>query len=416
MRWTSETCAALTTLCRVLPLFTACLGSQVVADDLGRALFNGQPSAVADAGTDRRLRLLPCKSCHGRDGGGGGEGRAPAITGSALRQATALRPAYDADLFAAALRDGTTPSGRTLNRLMPRFGLKDAEAAALFDYLDLLEREQRRGRDATEIRLGLSTAVDRAFGPGWRRQFQDQLATALGARVYGRQVTIVSVSATTSDTPDVFAVLLAPTDTLPNWADRGIPVLFPLGQLEGDEDAALVRSFLPTKQDVERAIAMRMAETVTGPVAVWPQNDDAMTTALALAGLDSVPPTGKLPDLLVTDGEIATALTRTEPERIWSVASRLGPETQLPRLIPMVLALDMPGLLTREAKADPKAEYARLSALILAAVLKEAGRDITRAGLIDAFENAWLGDHALDYRKVPLSGTSAIEFLELAGQ
>ncbi|WP_454268114.1 c-type cytochrome [Roseovarius sp. MBR-51] len=406
----------LTTLCRALPLIAVCLGSPVVADDLGRALFNGQPGAVADAGTERRLRLLPCKSCHGRDGGGGDEGRAPAITGSDLGQATALRPAYDADLFAAALRDGTAPSGRSLNRLMPRFDLTDAEAAALFDYLDVLENEQRRGRDAAEIRLGLSTAVDRAFGSGWRRQFQDQLAAALGARVYGRQVSIVSISASATDNPDVFAVLLAPTDTLPHWADRGIPVLFPLGQLEGDEDAALVRSFLPTKQDVERAIAMRMAETAAGPVAVWPQNDDAMTAALARAGLDSVPPSGKVPDLLVTDGEIATALTQTEPERIWSVASRLGPGTQLPRLVPMVLALDMPGLLTRDAKADPRAEYARLSALILAAVLKEAGRDITRAGLIDAFENAWLGDHALDYRKVPLSGTSAIEFLELAGQ
>jgi hypothetical protein len=63
------------------------------------------------------------------------------------------RPAYDIESLATVLRDGITPSGRKIDRLMPRFHLSDEEVRSLAAYLGSLSTGPSPGVDDTTIRF-----------------------------------------------------------------------------------------------------------------------------------------------------------------------------------------------------------------------------------------------------------------------
>ena len=115
-------------------------------------------------------KQMACAQCHRRSGLGSSEGGTvfPPINGPALfapkqnRRAelggvraagTAQRPAYTRASLVRAIRDGVDPSGRVLNRLMPRYALSPDAAEHLIDYLTTLSVKSSPGVTATELHL-----------------------------------------------------------------------------------------------------------------------------------------------------------------------------------------------------------------------------------------------------------------------
>jgi mono/diheme cytochrome c family protein len=118
-----------------------------------------------------------CVKCHRRSGLGGSEGQNPIrpIAGRLLfspgdrERAGRLawlaggapeRPTYSRDSLARALRAGIDPSGRTLDPLMPRYDLSDAEVAQLHSYLEGLSATVAPGVSDSEIHFSTIVAGD----------------------------------------------------------------------------------------------------------------------------------------------------------------------------------------------------------------------------------------------------------------
>jgi len=127
-------------------------------------------------------RMFTCASCHLRSGLGATEGViiAPPINGAHLYKALPrglpwrgsnfpsadndawaspppwfdagyLRPAYNDETLARAIREGISPDGRVLEAAMPRFQLSDEEMAELISYLKQLSASTSPGVSDTTI-------------------------------------------------------------------------------------------------------------------------------------------------------------------------------------------------------------------------------------------------------------------------
>lgn len=160
-------------------------------------LPSGEPLAATLAGgAEVSGAAFSCASCHRRSGFGSTEGAAfvPPITSPALfggqeptraelfrqlyqelRQppfATRardprVRPAYDDDSLAVALREGRDPAGRVLDPWMPRYRLGDRDVAHLAAYLRTLDAAPDPGVDAARIHL--ATVVTEGVDPAARQ-------------------------------------------------------------------------------------------------------------------------------------------------------------------------------------------------------------------------------------------------------
>lgn len=130
-------------------------GQRIYRDGL---LPSGKPLTALVAGDVPMLGTqFSCQSCHGRSGMGSLEGNyiVPPIAGQFLFAASPQpkRPAYDEKSLARVLESGVTPSGRTLDPLMPRFVLSEQEVAALTAYLRTLSARNSPGVDQKVIRF-----------------------------------------------------------------------------------------------------------------------------------------------------------------------------------------------------------------------------------------------------------------------
>lgn len=132
-----------------------------------------------------------CANCHRRSGFGVEEGRIviPPITGKYLfslgsADATEMahpgseavlsrRSRYNTETLTRAIRDGVDPDGRTLDYLMPRFGLDDATMSLLIEYLKHLSSHPSPG--ATGDILQFATIVTPDADPVKRDAMLDVL-------------------------------------------------------------------------------------------------------------------------------------------------------------------------------------------------------------------------------------------------
>jgi hypothetical protein len=147
---------------------------------------NGEPMRAIVAGdVEVDGRMFTCVNCHRRSGIGSLEGpvialpvngkelaaprrRAGAWNPSKQRQGPGsperwslpprfqmedLRPPYTDETLARVLRTGVDPTGRVLNRAMPRYDLDDSDMALLIRYLKNLSTETDPGADEQTIRF-----------------------------------------------------------------------------------------------------------------------------------------------------------------------------------------------------------------------------------------------------------------------
>ncbi|ETX12799.1 hypothetical protein OCH239_17090 [Roseivivax halodurans JCM 10272] len=421
MRWIGDGASLRLT---ALLLFMAPASAALSGDaEKGRAIFLGQAGAVRSDAAQDRLSRLPCMSCHGRDGLGGREGRVPPIDGPNLARATADRPSYDARRFAAAVTEGHAAGGRTLSRLMPRYDLHASEAEDLFAWLRLLPQAQRRGVTADRIAIGLANMshLHDPSGARYREILERSMRDRLGGpQVHGRRIELITVEAGVSaEDLDILACLALPRTAMTPFLDAGIPVLFPLGQLTGDEDPTLVRDFLPSARDARRSLAKRIAVSTDGPVAVVPAGPeaDALALALNLAGADlDDAPGPNTRELVILDAEAVPEALAAAPEaRLWIGGSALTRLRGVPNERSAVAVIEMSTLLDMRGDGETSLiqAHARLAGAILADVLVEAGRDLTHAKLVRAFGSTWLGELKLDFSAIPLTGTDRLQFVEL---
>jgi mono/diheme cytochrome c family protein/ABC-type branched-subunit amino acid transport system substrate-binding protein len=136
---------------------------------------------------------LVCAGCHGRSGMGVGEGQTvmPAVAGPLLYQAREirrpqvrdtrpLRPAYTDEALARAIRTGVDPGGRTLDAMMPRYTMDDADMSHLISYLKSLSSNLSPGVDADDIHF--ATIITDGVDPRRRRAVLDVLEAFVASK------------------------------------------------------------------------------------------------------------------------------------------------------------------------------------------------------------------------------------------
>ena len=168
--------------------------SQGDAERIYRAgiLPSGQPlHGLRVGGVAIEGQAAACINCHRRSGIGVNEGKTviPPITGKYLLRA-GERPlpesemqsagvsigrhtGYDDETLVRAIREGINADGKPLSYLMPRFALKDADAALLVDYLKSLSSGP--GRGVTHDEANFATIITPDADPAERSGTLDVL-------------------------------------------------------------------------------------------------------------------------------------------------------------------------------------------------------------------------------------------------
>ncbi|WP_139284107.1 c-type cytochrome [Rubrimonas cliftonensis] len=400
----------------------------------GRAIFTGAVVGLEDGATARRLARSPCHSCHGRDGRGGVEGDAPPIDWSVLSRQTIDRLAYDEARFARAVVEGVDSSGRALSRLMPRYAFSQGEIAALQDYLERIGAEQRTGATANSVTFGLpelpgSPVLTEELAVAIRSGLADALG---GGTVWGRSVEIVTFR-DGAPPPSMLAVLSPRVEAVPGYAALGVPTLFPLGALEGDEDPSIVRAATPSRAGVRAALAGAIAAADPASVTIIATPDtreraDAEALGLALR-LESPAMSERIRispgarkdaatdrDALVILSEDGLNAARGWPGPVWLSWSALqAAGGALEGGHPLFAVVETPWIVRRaiETGGHPIIAHGERIGAATAEALMAAGRNLTRGGLLEALEDARLDEWGLDYATHPLTGAADVMFVTL---
>ena len=147
---------------------------------LSGMLASGAPLVAARGGAEPVIGAqAACVNCHRRSGLGGKEARSviPPITGQFLFERSKAgspgesqlpyipgarldRAPYTAATLARAIREGLDAEGNSLNYLMPRFALNDADMGALITHLRALDRRRVPGVSSSELHFATIVAPD----------------------------------------------------------------------------------------------------------------------------------------------------------------------------------------------------------------------------------------------------------------
>jgi ABC-type branched-subunit amino acid transport system substrate-binding protein len=124
----------------------------------------GEISARMEDGNEVPATLLPCLSCHGRDGEGRPEGGvSPSeIAWDRLTKPYGVRheggrshPPYTESTLARAIADGIDPAGNELQIAMPRYKMSRGEMGDLIAFLKQLGHESEPGVEDGRLTLGM---------------------------------------------------------------------------------------------------------------------------------------------------------------------------------------------------------------------------------------------------------------------
>ncbi len=411
-----------------LSAFAQPLAADPVA--LGRALFTGRIDGQNAGRGARQLARFACHSCHGRDALGGVEGDVPPIDARFLMRPTQTRPAYGEAAFIRAITQGVDAGDRALSRLMPRYDLTDDQARALFAYLQQVGTEQRRGVAPRAVQIGLPAVPGQPDLHGdLLAAIETGLSQALGGpAAYGRKVRIVPIArGDAAAAAGMLAVISPLAADVAAYTGRGIPVLFPLGALAGDEDPSIVRAATPDRQSQRRALARHLVETGAAQVTIEPGQGDG---ARALARDLRMERPDAPPDVILgaagaaaRDGDLVLLPGGALPEEGWRGRVILPFSLLRDGGLPpgargeVIAMIETPWIVTRaiETRTHPVLVHGRRAGVALGEALKVAGRDVTRAGLLAALDDSVLQELGLDYEAHRLSGTARVDFVPLSG-
>jgi len=145
--------------------------------------------------------VAACGSCHGADGLGRPEGGAlpTEVTWSALSKPYGhahpngrKHPAYDARNLARTIREGVDPAGNSLDPVMPRYSMSDADMASLLAYIKVVEHDLDPGIGKGSVRIGTALPTKGKLadvGSGMRKLLAARIAELnRGGGVNGRKL------------------------------------------------------------------------------------------------------------------------------------------------------------------------------------------------------------------------------------
>lgn len=357
------------------------------------------------------------------------------------------RPAYDDASLARAVMDGVDPAGRRLSTAMPRYAFSDPQRAALTAYLKELGRgdTQEAGVSPTIIRVGAAlplTGPQAAMGEAVRQLLTAMLARESETGIYGRRLELVVADTAAAaanaalmrlvEAEHVFALIATQLPTDASGLDPAVPIVGDLDNASKPPSRRIFRIAAPIADRV--AVLLWQAEQCDGPnlrVAVIGQADAAGRAAFDAPARAPIRMVLDWHDLARPDAAIAAAMA-AGAQAILALAPRdtvvairaamLAEGVTLPLLVPgqpdedviagatvalspssrrpMRLAfaglspdqIDETGFRTVTTSGPSGGERslrlyaAYASAVIFLEAVKQAGRRLDRAALVEALE------------------------------
>lgn len=370
-----------------------CMPAAAGEVDLGRTLYFGiGPEAPTGSIAGVASRTLSCAGCHGRDAGGGTEGAQgiPPVDGETLRGL-----GYDAAGLALALSSGRAPGGRELALAMPRYALGGGQAAALWSFLSAAAAEDAAGVRADAVTFLIPASA--AHMPA-----ADSLQASLSAafaqigRVFGRRILVRAVPVEdTTALPEGFAALGLAADDAPARAAAlraGLPIIAP----RGDKDPAGLPRDTVFIQAGEAAVRAALRERASGAGHRPMEDAVVVLDAQALAQLATNP--------------------QAAGERTVILSARLADAH--PAEIRRLLAAKARVEVMRPAgDLNALPQVAEVTAAVVQAGLTASGRGLTRRRFLSGLRGTSVSVPfwpALDYRQVPIHGTTQVRSSPLA--
>jgi ABC-type branched-subunit amino acid transport system substrate-binding protein len=405
----------------------------------GQALFlsgqsnEGLVTASVGAGNVQvPVAIVPCASCHGRDGRGRPEGGVtpPNITWPVLSAyyaaAVRQRPAYSDTLAIRAITLGLDSGGHQLDPTMPRFHLSQSDAAALVAYLKRLGNLSEPGLRDDALSIGTvlgqrESAVGFALSAYFDKTNHD-------GGLLGRQLELHIAQLKPGDPPStgvaqligsktIFALLAPAIDggeqKVVTEADaEGIPTVGPLTQkpeaaspsryvfyLNGGIDAgvhalagfALSLAGVPVVADddtppwhaeADAAIAV-LSSAGDVPRRMRPGDAAMLTEDGPILWLTESALAGSYHVVLVPSALAAHAFAHYAPAEAWVAFTEGRPDVTAEAAAEYQALAEQYGLPHDDQREQLQALAA---AKILIEALRRVGREVTRESLVDALE------------------------------
>ena len=359
----------------------------------GRLLYFGEMPGAQILG--RSVAAPACASCHGRDAGGGAEGRLriPAIDPTDL---AARHGRYDYENFAAALITGKGADGRVLSNAMPRFpGAAQSDLAALWSFLEVVAQEDRNGVTATSIQFVVPALVGQEYAAVALCDALERHWQTIG-RIYNREPHFeVALAGDGRKLTDAFAAIGPLLDAEGRLAQAirvaGLALIGPRGRVDTTATADTV--FLQARPvDVERLLRVMVA-TAAAP-------DSAEKIARSQTG-----------DFILLNPSDAIRLAALPVDVVAGHEVHLSAQTaaEVPDALAIVAARGGETVIAQPAGDSSNPD--QLAAVVvsgLAQTLRAAGRNLTRTRFLAAWKKVRIETGAwprLDYSLHPQTGT-----------
>jgi ABC-type branched-subunit amino acid transport system substrate-binding protein len=310
------------------------VGKKIYRDGIGTRPVR----ATIAGGIEARGTEYPCIACHGEEGKGGREGGARIADISASALAAARRGAYDDRSIARAIAQGVNATGGSLDALMPRYDMADADTRNLLAYLKRLGNEPVPGVSEDVVRVGMLLPEGETHGQraSQARSLLEAYFTRVNDRggIYGRKLHLevwaydarrLATSAETlraraaKDPPFCFLANLVPDTSgeafsfvaaddaasLAPLALPGVPEavdpanVFYVYAGPHDQARVLVDYLVDDVKLGEHSVALLHADDVQGRAAVAGAREQAKRRGFAFA-IESVASSGTAKDLAAT--------------------------------------------------------------------------------------------------------------------
>jgi len=370
------------TAAETLPVLALCFALAAASPvERGRAIYEkgGDVSAVmGDGVAPVPASLMPCASCHGADGRGRAEG---GVVPPDIRHAALTRPyevtassgrrhgPYDDRSLLRAIAMGVDPAGNPLNNVMPRYQLSRGDAASLLAYLAVLGDGGEPGVTADEVTIA-------ALVPDDAREPLRNWAAVLNASggVFGRRIALRFDGSLDHFLDGALAAIADRVDEpLAAQADRdSIPLLATLTPHPVGATHRMVFDLFPGIDDQARALI----------------RDAAKSPLLIVGGDAAIADEAKQRGIAITSNE-------AEAESILVLMPSAVPRTHARLLVPAALttaatfdADTFVAFPLLPSSRSPHADAAVAAATLLADALRHAGRDVSRATLAAALDDA----------------------------
>jgi len=388
----------------VFALFLAIIATPL---DLGKRIYTtgtsptGPIRAAMGDGETVAASIVPCASCHGADGRGREEGGA---VPSDIRHETLTRPysvtspsrrrhgPYDDRSLLRAITMGVDSAGNPLSNVMPRYQLTRADAAALIAFLATLGAQRDPGVTDDTVTIGVLLPPSEDAAAGVRASLAawiDEVNKSGG--IFDRHIAVqfaqpgsstVDRVAKLQDLALTFALVAADTEgadeQLAAAAEKlGIPLLTTISRMPANARGShrFVFELFAGVDQQNRVLLRAAAENGHSQPLLIVGGSEALAADARRLGFTHVE--------LIQTTAIPDAIRRARPDSLLLVAASLAH--------PIVFSDDnrlrtYVAFPTLPSDRSPRAQAALASAALFVDAMRRAGRDVSRASLIDALD------------------------------